>query len=93
MRYLIWWLRGCFCKHIFKYDERTYNSSNMFGSYSTTNNVIVSATCEPCGWHRSYLKFEILMNFYAKLGERWLSYIFNTRKQKSLFVKILKWIY
>lgn len=55
MRNLIWHIRSLFCKHDWKYEESSWTGYNIFGQKSS--GYIVSATCEKCGWHRSYEKF------------------------------------
>lgn len=60
MRWLVWWLRSCFCSHEWEYEERVYDKFDEYkGSflYTDKNKIRVSATCKKCGWHRSYWKF------------------------------------
>ena len=57
MRWLIWYIRSCFCKHEFKLEEncaeyKWYNGGNQSGK-------MISATCSKCGYHRSYWKFDL----------------------------------
>ena len=56
MIYLAWIFRSMFCKHTFEYEEidsvvRDYSGNEV------KSGVKVSATCEKCGWHRKYWKF------------------------------------
>lgn len=53
MRWLWWYLCSVFCRHRWKLEERTFDY--VRGGGQTTR---VSATCEGCGWHRSYKKWE-----------------------------------
>lgn len=51
MRWIIYYFRQCFCKHDWDYSEVTWVQGTNAGR------TIVSATCNKCGWHRSYPKF------------------------------------
>lgn len=53
MRHLIWYLRSAFCKHEWEYDQTNWVP---FGN-GKVENVLMSATCKKCGWHRKYNKF------------------------------------
>lgn len=55
MRYLINYLRSCFCKHEFSYEEMYYRDRDGFGGW--TKEARVSATCKKCGYHKSYWKY------------------------------------
>ena len=55
MRILINYLRECFCKHLWKREEEEGVEVN--GTFSTQVGTRVSATCEKCGYHKSYWKF------------------------------------
>jgi hypothetical protein len=55
MRWLINYIRSCFCNHEWKFEECRYQYSTDYGS--ERNGIKVSATCEKCGWHRSYWKY------------------------------------
>ena len=60
MHYIIWWFLSLFCKHTWKLEERAYEAitKNDYGTIvKSRHNVKVSATCNNCGWHRSYYKF------------------------------------
>src|SRR5271166_6094669 len=55
MRWLVWYIRSWFCSHKWEYAECNYEYSN--GGLVCKTGPKVSATCESCGWHRSYWKF------------------------------------
>lgn len=54
MRWLINYLRSVFCKHEWKHEEIFAKINDEFGK---TEGPRVSATCEKCGWHKSYWKY------------------------------------
>jgi hypothetical protein len=54
MRTLIFWIRSWFCNHKFNYSESNFTSENDFGRQVS---IKISATCQNCGWHRSYWKY------------------------------------
>lgn len=53
MRNFVFWLRSVFCDHYWIYDEKIMQ---RFRNSDFHNEINVSATCEFCGWHRSYWK-------------------------------------
>ena len=55
MRYIIWWLRSCFCKHQWKLEEERRKVVDSEG-FVYRSGLCVSATCTVCGWHRAYWK-------------------------------------
>jgi len=59
MRWLVWYIRSMFCKHIFSYSEMEHNS--IYYTFSGSRRKLcgpkVSATCTKCGYHKSYWKF------------------------------------
>lgn len=59
MRWLIWYIRSCFCKHAFNYDEREYKSNRYspLGALIKCEGPMISATCDKCGYHKAYWKF------------------------------------
>lgn len=58
MRWLVFYFRSCFCDHKWKLEEAPYEKYNQYISREmpVERNTNVSATCEKCGWHRSYKK-------------------------------------
>lgn len=54
MRFIIEYLRSCFCKHDFIYAEQWYEEKSDWG---TKESIRVSRTCTKCGYHKSYWKF------------------------------------
>lgn len=54
LRYLINYLRECFCKHQFEYEEKIYSYDNFLSNGVLTK---ISATCKKCGYHKAYNKF------------------------------------
>jgi hypothetical protein len=68
MRWLINYIRSCFCKHEWEYEtfdeikvDRPPYGMYCVGDAAIPHKIIVgqtvSATCKKCGWHRSYRKF------------------------------------
>lgn len=68
MRRLINYIRSCFCKHEWQYEQydqvkihrpawESYCIGEAAKPEPIITGVIVSATCKKCGWHRSYSKF------------------------------------
>lgn len=69
MRGLINYIRSCFCKHEWEYEEQKLQAPMVEGSFDfpvynmTTLErewrtfTQVSITCKKCGYHRSYEKF------------------------------------
>ena len=55
MRTIVNFIRQCFCKHEFEYEEVMYKSSNDMGG--SREGIKVSRTCRKCGWHKAYWKF------------------------------------
>lgn len=55
MRSLIHYIRSCFCKHEFFYDEHRIIEEILWEQ--KTIGVKVSATCKKCGYHKSYWKY------------------------------------
>ncbi len=55
MRTLVWWIRSCFCAHVWEREEIDAETLDDFGDSDRTG-TRVSATCTACGWHRSYWK-------------------------------------
>lgn len=60
LTWLVWHVRRMWCRHKWTYAEASYvhrrSSSSGTEEY---NNVVVSATCTQCGWHRSYNKWRL----------------------------------
>lgn len=61
MKWLINYLRECFCKHEFIYEEGNYKKFGD-GFFFPRNevvetNIVVSVTCKKCGYHKKYCKF------------------------------------
>jgi RNase P subunit RPR2 len=56
MKWLIWSIRTWFCKHKWERDEQWTHTVSTYGSIEERY-IMVSATCEECGWHRKYKKF------------------------------------
>lgn len=56
MRTLFWWLRSCFCKHDWEYEEIRCSVYRV-DQISESDVLRVSMTCKKCGWHRNYNKF------------------------------------
>lgn len=54
--FIIWWLNSLFCDHIWSYEEVIFSIRDEFGDI-TRSGPKVSATCDKCGWHRSYWKY------------------------------------
>lgn len=54
MRFIINYLRQCFCKHQWKLEEKYISVRDLSGD---KNSEKVSATCEKCCYHKSYWKF------------------------------------
>lgn len=57
MRWLVWYLRSMFCDHAWKYEEANYTKTNNAAAF-TQKGQVIAATCEFCGWHRSYWKHD-----------------------------------
>jgi RNase P subunit RPR2 len=55
MRWLIWYIRSCFCKHSFGYAECLLKTNDAYGRIK--EGTVVSATCSKCGYHKSYWKY------------------------------------
>jgi len=55
MRWLINYVRQCFCKHDFKSEELWHSHTSDFG-YSREGPKI-SLLCKKCGYHKSFWKF------------------------------------
>ena len=55
MRWLVNYLRQCFCKHELEFEEGRYCGTE-FGIV-VEENTVVSQTCKKCGYHKSYKKF------------------------------------
>jgi hypothetical protein len=56
MRWLINYLRQCFCKHDFNIEEMAYVRIR-YGGDEKIKNIVVSQTCKKCGYHKGYYKF------------------------------------
>lgn len=56
MRFIINYIRECFCNHDFKYDEEYCEELKYFQTIKTSGTK-VSKTCKKCGYHKSYWKF------------------------------------
>lgn len=52
MRWLIQYIRSCFCKHEWAFEEEYVRAP-----YSGRSGPVVSVTCEKCAYHKSYWKF------------------------------------
>lgn len=50
MRWLVFYFRSLFCDHVWDYSQMDMTSFLRDGP-------MVSATCDKCGWHRSYWKY------------------------------------
>lgn len=61
LRWMVWYGRSLLCQHVWSYDEVPYvhQWTLSSGGKKEYNNVTVSATCQKCGWHRSYDKWRI----------------------------------
>lgn len=57
MRWLIWYIKSCFCSHSFKYEESDYTIKNSHNQSIVKNGPVVSVTCTKCGYHKTYWKF------------------------------------
>lgn len=62
IRFLTNYFRQCFCKHKFNYEESYVKENDRFDPdehflIKGGEGVKVSATCEKCGYHRSYWKY------------------------------------
>ncbi len=55
MRRLINYIRECFCKHEWERDEEYCEHEKNHGGYMKGTKV--SATCNKCGYHKSYWKY------------------------------------
>lgn len=58
MRWLVWYIKSCFCKHEFKFEENTV-ATKYFGYETISRNIMISVTCSKCAYHKSYLKYDI----------------------------------
>jgi hypothetical protein len=61
MRWFINYIRQCFCKHEFEYDEKSYCNTivDEYGNEILKQpNIRVSVTCKKCGYHKGYFKFK-----------------------------------
>jgi hypothetical protein len=61
MRWLINYIRQCFCKHEFGYTEVPYEKK-YFGEFfdeviTTRKNIRVSMICKKCTYHKKFDKF------------------------------------
>lgn len=56
MKWLVWSIRTWFCNHEWDIEERPYEKHYLDENF-VARNVVVSATCKKCGWHRKYKKF------------------------------------
>lgn len=54
MKWIINYLKQCFCKHEFRFEERQSKRATWYGE---REGLRVSRTCEKCGDHKSYWKF------------------------------------
>lgn len=70
MRWIFWYLRSLFCKHVWQTAEQAYTTwrrpdiedrilAPEVERVGERHIIRVSATCKKCGWHRSYSKFGI----------------------------------
>jgi hypothetical protein len=60
MKFIINYLRECFCKHDWKTEEKecTIVTKNCFDDAIFSNKITrVSVTCTKCGYHKNYTKF------------------------------------
>jgi hypothetical protein len=65
MRWLIWYLKSCFCQHNWKLEEMEFTYTPYmyddithtvaYGKESTRFRV--DMLCTKCGWHKAHLKF------------------------------------
>jgi hypothetical protein len=56
MRWLIEYIKSCFCNHKFEYGELHAEITGDFNEI-IKQGIRVSATCSKCGYHKSYWKF------------------------------------
>jgi hypothetical protein len=60
MRWLINYIRQCFCKHEFEYTEVPYEKKYL-GEFDellgTIKNIRVSMICKKCTYHKKFDKF------------------------------------
>lgn len=54
MRWLINYIRSCFCKHDLKFEEEWCERKSDLGDRCGDK---VSVTCKKCGYHKSYWKY------------------------------------
>lgn len=57
MRWLINYIRQCFCKHEFEKEEIEVLPKNISLRNIALYNIKVSMTCKKCGYHYRYYKF------------------------------------
>jgi len=59
MRWLINYIRSCFCKHEFVTEEANYTKDyyDDWGKKFTSKNVKVSMICNKCAYHKKFNKY------------------------------------
>ena len=57
MRWLIWYIKSCFCSHDFKYESTQFERTDANRAFEI--GTVVSATCSKCGYHKSYKKYKL----------------------------------
>ncbi|RJQ29095.1 hypothetical protein C4565_02420 [Candidatus Parcubacteria bacterium] len=61
MRWIIWYLKSCFCDHSWEYSEVVAKQQYMIQPVDTDGEkdekIRSSVRCTKCGWHRSYWKY------------------------------------
>jgi len=58
MRWIIWYLKSCFCNHTWQTSETVAQPIAVIQiGIDERCNVKVSERCTKCGWHRSYWKY------------------------------------
>lgn len=55
MRWLVNYIRQCFCKHDFQKNEGRYKVTGDYGSLK--EGVKISLLCKKCGYHKSFWKY------------------------------------
>jgi len=58
MRWLVWYIKSCFCKHEWKFEQNMV-TTRYFDMSEISKSVVVSVTCLKCAYHKSYIKYDI----------------------------------